>query len=250
MTQLVFHGANVRRRTTRPSGQGNSLWWTVALMGGVGALAILGYGALELHAYIVAPAPIIPATENSLPGLDLDQVNALSEGHRRKVLRQYGEEVARAGIERFETGETDSMFRYRREVFATLESLNEDDRRVARDAMREQMQAHMRSEMDRFFALSKEEQQEELDRRIDQFMALREAREADKTKNPGDPARKEIHKRMRDPERREQHFRKMLTRTTPEDRAKMMNYFGQLMSRASERGVNMHPQHRTRVTGQ
>lgn len=136
------------------------------------------------------------------------------------------------------------------------ENLPEEERRAAREQMREAMQARMDTRLDEFFSASEADKQAVLDRHLDEIqkeLAEFEKRRAEWEKRRQEREAAAASDPNRDPnvapERRWQ--RPNMAAMSPEERkqrsesrdpdrmGRMMSYFAALRARATERGIQM-----------
>ncbi len=116
-----------------------------------------------------------------------------------------------------------------------VEGLSEDQRREFRESGREGFQQMMLQRMDRFFAMSPEEQTKELDEMIDRMEEWRANREQGGGGGSGwgrGGGRGKMTAAQRD-----QRGKERLDRTTPEMRAKMDRFRDMINERREERGL-------------
>jgi hypothetical protein len=125
--------------------------------------------------------------------------------------------------------------------------------RQQREKDRKAFEERQQQEMDRFFALSSQEQQAELDQKLDRMQGKGEGRrgDGDQGKGPrggdggtpkdgassGGDAKGGQGGRSFSPEQRDNMRREWLNHSTPEQRAQRSNYHMMMQDRAQQRGV-------------
>ncbi len=117
-----------------------------------------------------------------------------------------------------------------------VDGLSEEQRREFRESGREGFQQRMLQRMDRFFAMSPEEQMKELDEMIDRMEEWRANREQGGGGGPGwgrGGGRGNMTGTQRD-----QRSKERLDRSTPEMRAKMDRFRDMMNVRREERGLD------------
>ncbi len=155
---------------------------------------------------------------------DEETIAYLESGKAKKLDREH---LLHLG-ERLERIQSDTGL-MRRE----MENASEEERRNLRESRRLVSEAVWNKRIDDFFALPPEKQNEFLDREIAR-MEERVTQFGERRPSPVSETDLSSRGRQRDPSARLQWRRNMLSRTTPEERAKRREYFRRLMERRAQ----------------